>query len=333
MPRSRPLVALLLAGVLAAPAAARAQGDPSPHRAARVVADGVGLEVLDWGGAGPALVFVPGFGNSAHVFDDFAPRFADRHRVVGVSRVGFGGSDQPERDGYALDARVAQLRAVLDSLGLRRAVLVGHSLGGDEITAFATRFPERTAGVVYLDAALDHVEAIAMEARLDSVLTGMPRPAARDRADAAGYRAYLRRAMGMEYPIGEVLATTRFDAAGAVLGRRTPGRVAEAIFAATRPLDFRGVRAPALALYAEWTPLTVMFPFLADDPAQRARVATVVDTVMRPWVARERARLAREVPHARVVSFPSHHYQFLSDAGETERPMRAFLAALPPAAP
>ena len=101
--------------------------DPSPHRVATVTVDDVRIEYLDWGGTGPALVFVPGFGTSAHVFDDFARRFTDRHRVLGVSRVGYGGSGQPTRTGYTLAARVQHLRAVLDSLGLRRAVLAGHS--------------------------------------------------------------------------------------------------------------------------------------------------------------------------------------------------------------
>src|SRR5207247_542964 len=109
-----------------------------------------------WGGSGLALVFIPGLGNSAHVFDDFAPRFVDRFRVLGVTRVGFGESDQPERDGYDLASRVAQIRAALDSLNVTKAVLVGHSLGGDEITAFAGAYPDRIVGLVYLDAAMDH---------------------------------------------------------------------------------------------------------------------------------------------------------------------------------
>lgn len=47
--------------------------DPSPHEASFVnVAPGVDLEVLDWGGEGPPLVFLPGLGNTAHAFDDFA---------------------------------------------------------------------------------------------------------------------------------------------------------------------------------------------------------------------------------------------------------------------
>ena len=57
------------------------------------------LEVLDWGGTGRALVFLAGGGAStAHEFDDFAPRFTDRFRVLGITRRGsVGSSDVPPR--------------------------------------------------------------------------------------------------------------------------------------------------------------------------------------------------------------------------------------------
>lgn len=306
--------------------------DSSPHRAGTVTVDGVRIEYLDWGGSGPTLVFYPGMGNSAHVFDGFAPRFTDQYRVIGVSRVGFGGSDQPEREGYAIAARVEQLRAVLDTLRLQHVVLAGHSLGGDEITGFATTYPTRTAGVIYLDAALDHSAAFNAEERLFSALGSiMPSPLAVELASPTGLQDYLRRLRGVEYPIGEVIATFLFDSAGSLVGPRTPNRVAQAIFANTPALDYRGVRAPALALYSDWDPITVMFPFLAGDSLGIARTTAVVDSVLRPWVLRERERFAREVPQARVVASPSHHYQFLREPVDTERLMRAFLATLRPA--
>ena len=42
----------------------------------------VGLEVVDWGGRGAPLVFLAGLGNTAHVFDTFAPQFIDHFHVV-----------------------------------------------------------------------------------------------------------------------------------------------------------------------------------------------------------------------------------------------------------
>jgi alpha-beta hydrolase superfamily lysophospholipase len=67
--------------------------DPSPHATKFItVDDGVQLEVLDWGGSGPALVLLAGLGSTAHHYDDFAPALTARYRVVGVTRRGHRGS-------------------------------------------------------------------------------------------------------------------------------------------------------------------------------------------------------------------------------------------------
>src|SRR5436309_1100993 len=60
------------------------------------------LEVLDWGGKGKPILFLTGLGNSAHVFADFAPKFTNRFHVYGMSRRGYGASEQPV-DGYGID--------------------------------------------------------------------------------------------------------------------------------------------------------------------------------------------------------------------------------------
>ncbi len=115
--------------------------DPSPHRVSYIsVAPGVRLEVLDWGGSGPPLVFLSGLQDVAHGFDDFAPEFTNDHHVLAITRRGYGASSQPA-SGYDLAGRVADLRAVLDSLGLQRVALVGHSIAGDELTPLPARIP------------------------------------------------------------------------------------------------------------------------------------------------------------------------------------------------
>ena len=118
------------------------------------IAPGVTLEVLDWGGRGTPIVFLAGLGSTAHVFDDFAPQFTDNFHVVGITRRGFGasaGSLPPSE----LDTLVADITAILDTLDLRQAVLVGHSIAGEEMTRFAETHGPRCAGLVYLDAAYD----------------------------------------------------------------------------------------------------------------------------------------------------------------------------------
>jgi pimeloyl-ACP methyl ester carboxylesterase len=56
------------------------------------VEPGVQLEVLDWGGTGQPMIFLSGLGNTAHIWDDFAPRFMGSHHVYAITRRGFGRS-------------------------------------------------------------------------------------------------------------------------------------------------------------------------------------------------------------------------------------------------
>lgn len=129
-----------------------ARRDTAPAQARRVaVAPGVELEVLDWGGRGEPLVFLPGLGDTGHGFDDFAPRFRDRYHVYAITPRGFGTSSHPE-GGYDSDTRARDVVTVLDALGIRRAVLAGHSIAGDELSRLGAAYPERVQALVYLDA-------------------------------------------------------------------------------------------------------------------------------------------------------------------------------------
>ena len=69
--------------------------DPSPHTVQFVaVAQNVRLEVLDWGGIGRPVVLLAGGGNTAHIFDEFATKLTASYHVYGITRRGFGASDQ-----------------------------------------------------------------------------------------------------------------------------------------------------------------------------------------------------------------------------------------------
>src|SRR5262245_28222483 len=116
---------------LATPACAQEPGawqDLSKHQVRFVTAEkDVRLEVLDWGGEGRAVVLLAGSGNTAHVFDDFAPKLTDCCHVYGITRRGYGASSQPA-SGYD-DQRLADdVLKVLDSLKIAAPVLAGHSM-------------------------------------------------------------------------------------------------------------------------------------------------------------------------------------------------------------
>jgi non-heme chloroperoxidase len=102
--------------------------DPTAHKQQFITVDkDVRLEVLDWGGTGRPLVLVTGLGNTAHVFDEFAPKLTSANHVYGITRRGYGASSVPE-SGYGADRSGDDVIAVLDALKLEKPLLVGHSV-------------------------------------------------------------------------------------------------------------------------------------------------------------------------------------------------------------
>src|SRR5688500_3623475 len=99
----RAILALLLsAGAIAAqpvprrPPSAEGWVDSTKQRAGFItVQRGVRLHYLDFGGCGPPLLLLPGIGNTAHAYDDFASGLTDRYHVYAITRRGFGESSHP----------------------------------------------------------------------------------------------------------------------------------------------------------------------------------------------------------------------------------------------
>jgi non-heme chloroperoxidase len=140
--------------VLLRPASAQTdQGNPVVRSV--TADDNVKLEVLDWGGSGKPLVFLAGLGATAHVFDQFAPRFSSEYHVYGITRRGYGNSDKPvpNAENYSADRLGNDVVQVIDALKLDKPVLVGWSFGGEELSSVADRYPAKVAGLVYIDAA------------------------------------------------------------------------------------------------------------------------------------------------------------------------------------
>jgi len=297
--------------------------DPSPHREIHIqIGKAVQLEVLDWGGSGPPLVFLSGLQDVAHGFDDFAPEFTRDHHVLAITRRGYGASSQP-RSGYDLASRVADLRAVLDSLGLSRVTLVGHSIAGDELTAFAAKYPARVTGLVYLDAAYDH-------SSLREVLGEFPPPPpmlARDSASPRAVQAYLRRTFGMHIPEDQLRAIGRYDSAGRLVADVTPSTIDSLILIGCGHPDYAAVRAPALVIDAVVDSVGQVFPYWAELDPPRQDAARRFTTALQRWMAVERARVRRELPSAQVLELHgANHYVFDSNRADVIRLMRMFLA-------
>lgn len=95
-------------------------------------------------GRGRAVVFIHGWSLNLTAWDDQVRAFAPGYRVVRYDRRGFGKST-----GFPdVTADPADLRTLLDTLGVTRATLIGHSQGGEVALAFAVAFPERVDALV-----------------------------------------------------------------------------------------------------------------------------------------------------------------------------------------
>lgn len=114
--------------------------------------DDVSLFYNDWG-TGRPVVLIHGWPLNADMWEYQATQLASAGlRVIAYDRRGFGRSDQPWT-GYDYDTLADDLAAVLETLDLRDAALVGFSMGGGEVARFLTRHgPDRVGKAVLVSA-------------------------------------------------------------------------------------------------------------------------------------------------------------------------------------
>ncbi|SDL31796.1 alpha/beta fold hydrolase [Streptomyces indicus] len=98
-------------------------------------------------GKGDAVLLIHGIGDSSDTWRDIMPGLARSHRVIAPDLLGHGHSDKPRAD-YSLAAYANGMRDLLSVLGVERATIVGHSLGGAVAMQFAYQFPERCERLV-----------------------------------------------------------------------------------------------------------------------------------------------------------------------------------------
>jgi pimeloyl-ACP methyl ester carboxylesterase len=115
-------------------------------------ADGLSIHLLEWSREGVPLLLLHGFGNEAHVWDDFAPVLAPYYRTIAVDLRGHGDSAHDPEHRYDYQSHVRDLETITAALDIDRLVLIGHSLGGRISSLFAARHPRRMAGLVLVDA-------------------------------------------------------------------------------------------------------------------------------------------------------------------------------------
>lgn len=92
-------------------------------------------------GSGEVLLLIHGMAGSSDAWRELIPRLAKNHRVVAPDLLGHGQSVKPRGD-YSLGAFAVSLRDLLDELGIARATIVGHSLGGGVAMQFIYQHPD-----------------------------------------------------------------------------------------------------------------------------------------------------------------------------------------------
>jgi pimeloyl-ACP methyl ester carboxylesterase len=93
-------------------------------------------------GEGPALLLLHGIGDSSASWVPLMPALAERYTVIAPDLLGHGNSARPRAD-YSVAAYANGMRDLLEVLGVDRATVVGHSLGGGVAAQFAYQYPER----------------------------------------------------------------------------------------------------------------------------------------------------------------------------------------------
>jgi non-heme chloroperoxidase len=304
---------------------------PTPYHVQFIeVETRVKLEVVDWGGSGRPLFLLPGLGANAHTYDKFATRLTPSYHVYGITRRGFGASSVPP-SGYSADRLGDDVLAVLSTLNVNRPVLVGSSIAGQELSSVGSRYPDKVAGLVYLDAAYSYAYYDSSLGDLNIELIGSRRKFEELQSKfLQDTRPLIQELLETDLPrLERVLRERQKDLQATPAALLAVYAQAEANLPPAIPAIHAGrqkythLPVPILAIYA----LPPNFEDLpGGDPVERAafeaRTAVTTEAQAKAFEA--------GVPSARVVRLPhARHEVFSSNEEEILREMNAFIGSLP----
>jgi pimeloyl-ACP methyl ester carboxylesterase len=264
------------------------------------------------------------------VYDGFAPKLTADGHVYGITRRGFGAS------GFRVPAAPAErlrddVLAVMGALHLDRALLVGHSIAGVEMSAIAQSAPDWVAGLVYLEAAYPYAFRDAAGPPMEAFLKGGPRGPARAASDLASFKSLQKwdaEVNGVRKPEAELRQTWESSPEGRPTKERVfPGGPMFGAILTSGP-RYATIPVPALVIFAiphrpeRWMDKS-------RDPAVR-QAARAYFAAIDAATERQAKALEAAVPSARVVRIPGAHHIFLSNEGDVLRETRAFLVRVKP---
>ena len=260
----------------------------------RVRGDGVEIRLALWEGKGKNILAVHGLTANCRCWDPIARTVAPRHHFLAMDLRGRGLSDKPAT-GYSIDNHARDILGLLDHLGLKQVVLLGHSLGAFISLVFAARNPGRVSRLILVDGggklSADHTARV-----FAGIKTSLER-LGKVFSSFEAYAGILRKAPFLQ-PWSQALEDYfRYeveDVPGGVRPRIRPETIQEEIMNLTR-LDvsrfYPQVQCPVLILRATEG---VLYPddiLLPEDVVQR---------------------MVREIPKARRVDVErTNHYSIL----------------------
>ena len=262
-------------------------------------------------GSGPVVVLIHGLGGNRHTWRHVVGPLSRHHTVIALDLPGHGESAAPA-GGYAPGAHASAVRDLMVALGVPRASLVGHSLGGGIAVQFAYQFPDRAIRVALISSGGFGVEVTPL-------LRGAMLPGAEAVLALAGRipEFVTRPALAVVAVLSGLVARddarpVSTDLSGMVDPRRRHGFVSTA----RAVIDLRGQTAVATPYLKALVDLPVLLAWGSDD---------------RTIPPSQHSDLARTLPAAHVVEIPgAGHYPQETAADQLLPPLERFLAATDP---
>jgi len=116
----------------------------------KVGGDGVNIQLAEWDGKGKSVLCIHGITANCRCWDVLAKALRGDYRILAMDLRGRGLSEKPPT-GYSIETHCNDIRALLGNLGLKQAVLMGHSLGAFIAIVFAATYPEMVDRLVLVD--------------------------------------------------------------------------------------------------------------------------------------------------------------------------------------
>jgi non-heme chloroperoxidase len=306
--------------------------DASPHESGLVKVIGINLHYLDWSGSGDVILFLAGMGCNAHIFDKFAPRFADQFHVMALTRRGHGESDHPET-GYDVDTLTEDIRQFLDALEIERVILVGHSMAHAELSHFTVLHPEKILKLVYLDAAYDRSSPSYKNMMDKNPLLNIQPPGLDE--DYFSVEEYLKAEKRAHPALAAIWSEAMEEQSHYEVTKSPEGKITDRMSdsigqALTHTMrsyipEEAKIKVPVLGIFSISNgSYYISTEWMTEE--QKTQVREFFDTTNYAWIQENIEQFQRNMPQARVLILPEgHHYCFIKREEEVYNEMRKFL--------